>query len=115
MTIVFDQLGGHIPTSGGASLLEGAYFQYWMRSPEGGVIWAKLPPEFWKELVKDGGLLKLSFPQGNQMATFTFRDNQKDGKKWVIVPIPKTYEVRTVFHFHSSEWSTLILLRYLFY
>ena len=53
MTIVFDQLGGHIPTSGGASLLEGAYFQYWMRSPEGGVIWAKLPPEFWKELVKD--------------------------------------------------------------
>ena len=99
MTIVFDQLGGHIPMSGGASLLEGAYFQYWMRSPAGGVIWAKLPPEFWKELVKDGDLLKLSFPQGEQVATFVFFDTQKGygtRMNWVIVPVPKTYEVCAV-------------------
>ena len=30
------------------------------------------------------------------MATFIFCDNQKDRINWVIVPIPKTYEVRTV-------------------
>ena len=93
MTIVLDQLGEHIPMSGRTSLLEGAYFSYWMRSPDGGAIWAKLPPEFWKELVKDGDMLTLSFPHGGQLATFLFSGVQQAIRSWVIVPIPKSYKV----------------------
>jgi hypothetical protein len=85
--------------NGEGAIPEGGYFQYWMRSPGGDVIWAKLAPEFWKEILKDGDQLKLSFPSVEPFVTFLYHAG-KDEIKRAVVPVPKSYEV---VHFFSSE------------
>ncbi|KAF8968610.1 hypothetical protein BDZ97DRAFT_1799286 [Flammula alnicola] len=93
IAIAIDQLGTYMPTNlnGGISPMEGAYFEYWVRSPGGDVVWARFPTEFWKETVKDGDQLKLSFPLEAQLARFIHFGGSRTGE-WVAVPIPKTYE-----------------------
>ncbi|KAF8890274.1 hypothetical protein CPB84DRAFT_1749112 [Gymnopilus junonius] len=59
VAIAFDQLGEHLSTADGQTILESTYFKYWMRFPEGKSLWAKLPREFWMSIVKDGDHLKL--------------------------------------------------------
>ncbi|KAF8890273.1 hypothetical protein CPB84DRAFT_1749111 [Gymnopilus junonius] len=58
LAIAFDQLGEYFLKEA-KLLLEAAYLEYGMKSIDGSPVWAKLPPEFWKEIVKDGDHLKL--------------------------------------------------------
>ncbi|KAF8890263.1 hypothetical protein CPB84DRAFT_1784934 [Gymnopilus junonius] len=60
LAIAFDQLGEYIPNfKPGSLLMEGAYFEYGLKSITGTAVWAKLPPEFWNEIVKDGDQLRI--------------------------------------------------------
>lgn len=67
-----------------------------MRSPTGDVAWAKLPPEFWKEIIKDGDHLKLcqaTAAQTERSATFFFRTDDNRRENVVISPLPESYQV----------------------
>jgi hypothetical protein len=93
MAIAFDQLGEHIATIK-EPLLKDVYFKYSVRCPSGEVVWAKLAPEFWKEVVKDGDQLKLFRKLPYLLAKivkFGWK-SRAEVLDFMTAPLPKTYQ-----------------------
>ncbi|KAF8890272.1 hypothetical protein CPB84DRAFT_1784950 [Gymnopilus junonius] len=105
-SVAFDALGHHLsvsPISTRNSLLEEAFFNYALLSSAGDVVWSRLPPGFWTDVIGDGDELRLLIQppapldwtrDGGRLAKFLLLEPEESvaESESVIIPLPRSYE-----------------------